>query len=83
MADEYTPDTESVRRAYQADQGDRYADAPDDVWRAANEHVGGAEGYAGAEFDRWLAGERAVAWDEGRNGRLATNPYIREGQDER
>lgn len=65
---EYTPTTENLRTAWISHRLD-----PD---RYGRENFGrGLE--LVAEFDRWLAGELAKAWDEGRNtsGPFPVNPY--------
>lgn len=55
MTDQYTPTTESVR--------DAYCRA---LQKALHEYGTSARERFHAEFDRWLAGVKASAWDEGR-----------------
>ena len=50
MADEYTPTTEQVRSGY--------------VWLSAGDNPGAQE-EASEDFDRWVRGVLADAWDEG------------------
>lgn len=49
MSEPYTPDTETVREQYTREQPP---------------HIGTVSSKC-AEFDRWLAGAKADAWDEG------------------
>lgn len=49
MSEPYTPDTETVREQYTREQPP---------------HIGTVSSKC-AEFDRWLAGVKADAWDEG------------------
>ena len=51
--DNYTPTTNRVRSIYGT------------YWSSVNPGEADQESF-GAEFDRWLAAERAKAWDEGK-----------------
>jgi hypothetical protein len=55
MTDEYTPDTELVKRQYKAKAETRPLGVT--YTSALREH--------GQAFDRWLASVKAEAWDEG------------------
>jgi hypothetical protein len=52
---EYTPTTDDVREFYQG----QLVKGDDDVYMFADEEK------SNAEFDRWLAGVKADAWEEG------------------
>jgi len=54
LRDDYTPTTNNVRDSWVMDHGDGYATVEQNM----NEAVS-------AQFNRWLARERAAAWDEG------------------
>ena len=73
---EYTPTTREVRRVYSR--------APENLVTGGKPNPN--PGYAGAQFDRWLAAvvaaAKAEAWDEGwRDGQrsdFSENPYVAE-----